>query len=110
MLFPEEEFNNWESSVRPYVGLQKDVTCKDVSFDACDEYGCVSPLEGSDEIMQLRAKLQDLNLGGEGQAVPPCVFWLTSADVHVCCRKQHLRVQWRKRSVFQKLKYCRSFR
>lgn len=48
MFFPEEEFNNWENGVRPYVGLWKDITCKDVSFDACDEYGCVSLLEGPD--------------------------------------------------------------
>lgn len=48
MLFPEEEFNNWGNGVRPYVGLWKDITCKDVSFDACDEYGCVSLLKGPD--------------------------------------------------------------
>lgn len=48
MIFPEEEADNWEGGRRPYVGLQKDITCKDVSFDACDECGCVSLLEGPD--------------------------------------------------------------
>lgn len=48
MLFPQEGLNNWESGVRPYVGLQKDITRKDVSFDACEEHGCASPLEGPD--------------------------------------------------------------
>lgn len=33
MLFPQEGFNNRERGVRPYVGLQKDITRKDVSFD-----------------------------------------------------------------------------
>lgn len=34
--------------MRPYVGLQKDITRKDVSFDARDGHGCVSLLEGPD--------------------------------------------------------------
>lgn len=41
-------FNNWESGMGPCVGLKKDIVFKDVSFDACDEYGCVSVAEGPD--------------------------------------------------------------
>lgn len=48
MLFPQEGLNNREKGVRPYVGLQKDITRKDVSFDARDGHGCVSLLEGPD--------------------------------------------------------------
>lgn len=93
MLFPQEGFNNRERGVRPCVGLQKDITRKDVSFDARDGHGCVSLPEGPDWNKQLRLELKDLNIGRE--------FIRYISMPHRCDRsyKQHLQVQ-RNRQVF----------